>query len=230
MDDLTILINSCYAYSDMWENTISLFKANWDDNSEIVLLSDGSDTEFNYKLKCVKSYLGEMSERIAKALKDIKTKYVFLTFDDYYLIKKADIKFIKDVVKFMEENNISYCGTAFNIRNGKRKKCGDIKYIDSKLTEPYEINLYPSIWNREDLISCLNENNDIWTTEPSLTKQLKSNNKKAMILLNKHVYPFLDVVRKGKYSYSLLRCQNCMVGGFPKRRQIQNRSSNKKIL
>ncbi len=199
MEELTILITSCGAYSDMWSNTLSLFKQNWMDNSPIVLSSDSKgkyDVESPLELKV---YDGEMAERIINALKDIKTKYVFLTFDDYYLTEKANISIIKETLDFVEENNISYCGFAFNIKNGSKRRHGNLKIFDMKLNEPYEVNFYPGLWNRVDLINVLRESEDIWTSEVRLTKRLARNDKKGICLLNKNVVSFLDVVRKGEY-------------------------------
>lgn len=199
MKDLTILITSCTAFSDMWSNTLSCFKKNWDDDSGIVLSSDGEGIFDVKRVPELALYNGEMSKRIIDALKDIKTKYVFITFDDYYLIEKADVCTFKELISYMDKNNVSYCGTAFNIKSGVKTHSGNLKLMELDLNKPYEVNFYPSIWNRNDLIDVLKYDENIWVSEVRLTKRLKNNGKKAILILNKNVFPFLDVVRKGKY-------------------------------
>lgn len=214
MKNLSIIITSCEAYSDMWINNISSFKKHWLDDSKIVLTTDSSGDFDTSKVPELKVYKGEMSKRIIDALKDIDTKYVFITFDDYYLIKDANLEIIKETIDYMDKHNVSYCGSAFNIKKGKKFKAGNLKLFKFDLNEPYEINFYPSIWNREDLIASLKEEENIWISEAMLTKRLKMHNQTALMLLNKDVFTFLDVCRKGKYlrkAYKYLKKHNLYI-------------------
>ena len=83
-DKLTILINSCEQFSDMWPNIFSLYEKNWPNHPSLIVITDGvKDTP--YPKDSFFECSGEMSDRLIKAIGDVKTKYVFFSFDDYYL-------------------------------------------------------------------------------------------------------------------------------------------------
>lgn len=204
MNDLTVLILSCQKFSDMWSNNLSLLKKNWPDlNVKKVLVSDGKgifDIKTCSELTTIE---GGMSERFIEALKMIDTNYVFVTFDDYYFSKPVKHEIFLEVFDYVKENDISYCGFHLNYLKGRRIKIArSIKAIDLDLRYPYEINLYPSIWKKEDILSVLRSNEDIWKTEVRLTSRFKKINKRAIAFNGSKVLPFVDIVRKGEYLYS----------------------------
>ena len=196
MNNLTILINSCKGFSDMWENILNLYSRYWENHPELFIVTDEKDENLDFD--CVHSYFGEMSNRILSAAKDIKTKYVFLSFDDYYPKNKVDVDKINKTIQLMETLNLDYC-RYFNDPKVKGKKIGELEYNRLPLNKVYEVNFYPSIWKVESLIRVIKNDETIWKLEARITRRAKENNFNCIAIEDKKIFPFVDVVRKGKY-------------------------------
>ena len=88
-DNLSILILSCQNFSDLWSNNLSLLEKNWAKHPSVFLSSDGEGIFDINNFEGLILFADEMSNRIINALNSIKSDYVFLTFDDYYLKSKV---------------------------------------------------------------------------------------------------------------------------------------------
>lgn len=202
--EFTILINSCKKFSDMWENVLLLFDKYWPNHPEIIILSDEPDERRN--IKNVLAINGEMSDRLIKVTDSIKTKYLFLSFDDYYPYKNIDDSKIRQIIDLMENDNLDYC-RIFNEEKVKGKKIKPLKYQNMPLTKTYEVNFYPSIWKVESFKKVMKPKETIWKAEARITRRAKEQELKC-ICIDKSVFPHKDIVRKGKYlrsAYKFLR-------------------------
>lgn len=200
-NNFTILINSCQKFSDMWNNVLFSFDKYWLNHPNIIILSDGLDE--NFKLDNVVEIKGEMSDRLLHALDLIKTKYVFLSFDDYYPCDDIDDEKIKLIVKTLEENDYDYC-RIFDEVPIKGKKIGPLKYQVMPLEKTYEVNFYPSIWKVESFKKVIKSGETIWKAEARITRRAKEQGLKC-ICVKKNIFPHKDIVRKGKYLRSAYR-------------------------
>ncbi len=59
--------------------------------------------------------------------------------------------------------------------------------------------MYPGIWKVDSLKKVLVPDEDIWKTEVRLTKRSRENELFCFAYLKENVFPFEDIVRKGKY-------------------------------
>lgn len=217
MNNLTILINSCKKFSDMWGNILDLYSKYWRDHPELIIVSDELDRNFNFN--CVHPYTGDMSDRMLLAALDVKTKFVFLSFDDYYPKSKVDVDRISKIINLMESNNFDYC-RMFKEPKAKGKKIGELKYKNLPLTRTYEVNFYPCIWKVESLIKIIKRNETIWKLEARITRRSKENGYKCIAIRDKTIFPFVDVVRKGKYlrnAYRFLKKNKLYISDRPVR-------------
>ena len=229
MNDITILINSCDAFSDMWENIISLYDKYWPNHPDLYILSD-KKTNFDYS-KIIETN-GEMSNRLLDALNHIKTKYVFLSFDDYYPKKNVNSETIQKVVELMESNGVDYC-RIFNKVKIHGKSVGELKYKGLPLKSIYEVNFYPSLWNVDSLKKIIKPNEEIWKAEARLTRRFKDANLKGITISNKGVFDFVDVVRKGKYlrsAYRFLKRNKLFISSRKKRTIMETIRLNTRIF
>ncbi len=197
-DNLSILILSCQKFSDLWSNNLLLFEKYWKEHPAIFLSSDGEgifDLRDFDNLIVVKD---DMSSRIIKAVNTIKSKYIFLTFDDYYLKSMVKAEYIKSVLKIMDSEQYDYC-RFFKEKKIIGKEIGYLKYKKIPLKDAYEVNFYPSIWKKESLLKVLKFGEDIWKTEVRLTRRMRENGLSGIAVYDKSIFPFADIVRKGKY-------------------------------
>ncbi|HHX81204.1 MAG TPA: hypothetical protein GX692_09105, partial [Acholeplasmataceae bacterium] len=186
-NDYVILILSCASYSDLWSNHIHLLDTFWSNHSDYLLVSDDNGLFDLISFEQLLVIKKDMSSRLIDALQRVKSKYVFLTFDDYYLKKNVDQSKFEKILNYIKEHDIDYCGFHRNIKKRKDVICKELKLSSLSLEETYQINFYSSIWKREALISCLRQKEDIWKAEVLLTKRARSNNLKAIACYDKSV-------------------------------------------
>ena len=89
---LSVIISSCDSFSDLWDGHIKLLERYWGDrNVDQTLLVTDKPTDRSYDNVTVLSAgeFAEWSQRLKKALDTVRTEYVFITLDDYFLIKKV---------------------------------------------------------------------------------------------------------------------------------------------
>lgn len=196
------MINSCDAFSDLWDPHIKLLNTNWSDrNISTYLVSD---------LPTNKSYMGvtvlcagkkkELSERIRYALSFINTEYILLTLDDYFLTKKISSRKIDDLINIMDQKGLDYVRLFKHPNSFNKIKGTNSLYwinLDSKHDSHYQINLYAGLWRKEFLEKCVESNSNAWELELNLTPIGRENNAKCA-LSKGNEFPILDVVRKGK--------------------------------
>lgn len=222
-DKLTILVSTCYNFSDLWNNNKILFERYWKNSPQIVFFTDNIG-DFKYKNFLTFANL-EFSSRLIRALEQIKTKYVLLTLDDYLLCDTVHNKKILNLLDFMEKNNADYMrifkyakvkGSFFN-------PSLKVKKIEYK-RKAYEVNLYPGLWKTDSLRRIIIENENIWKFEVRLNRRCRENGLNAFCTYDKKVYPFIDTIRKGKYlrsSYDFLKKNKLFISGRKKRSVIE---------
>ena len=217
LSKLKIVINSCWAFSDMWNNIYFLYKKYWANHPELLIVSDKNE---NKKLfPNIMCFEGEMTSRLLNALREIDSKYIFLSFDDYYLSKKVNVERLSQLLNEMEIKDVDYC-RIFSMPKVRGKKDKNLKYKILPLIRIYEVNFYPSIWKKEALIKVLKENEVIWKAEARITRRSREKSLKCIYINNKNIFDFVDIVRKGKYlrsGYSFIKKNGLYLSSRPKR-------------
>lgn len=199
-NELTCLIFSCDKFSDLWSGNIKLYNTNWQNREfETFIVTDKpSDASFE-NVKVLAAGEGvEWSDRLAYALKQVKTKYVFVTLDDYYLIKPVNNAHIEEMIDIMEKDDIDFIKIFRNAPSSIKEELPDHKgfyKLDTKVE--YSVCLYPGIWRKDFFQSCIHEPKSAWHFEVGLSRAALDYNAKCLVCLNDE-YHFLDVVRKGK--------------------------------
>lgn len=198
-NDITMLILSCEKFSDLWDAHVSLLEKNWPDrNMDTYIITDHSTVK-NYKnIKIIVGEDLEWSDRLAFALKNVKTKYVFITLDDYFLIKKVNDSSINNLVSMMNQEELDYVRLFPNPKKATEesfKEYSGIYKINTKIN--YSVNLYAGIWSKEFIEYTIKDSKNAWQFEASLYKRALEYKANCVVSSNKE-FEILDVVRKGK--------------------------------
>lgn len=201
---LSMLISSCDGYCDLWDIHIELLNKNWNDRQFKTYIVTDKKTNREYPNVVIVPQEGyEVPRRLKAAAELAKTKYILVTLDDYFLIKKIDNNKINRLINIMEKENLDYVRLwpypHSNIKMSNYKKMYWINY-DSN----YQVNLYPGIWRTDFLISTCDTDKNVWQYEVSLTETAKQQGAKSAISMNED-FPFLDVIRKGKILHKAKR-------------------------
>lgn len=197
-DKLTMVISSCDAYSDLWDNHVKLLEENWPDREIPAIIV--TDRKNNKIYNTVSVFAAgedlEMPDRLKIFFQSIDTEYVLITLDDYYINKTIYTTKIIRAVKIMDRLSLDYL--RFWPYPHEKKKVSNIKnayWIE--LNGNYKVNLYPGIWKKSFIEKTLTNSLSAWEYEVSLTKLARELNAKCAYSVNGE-FPILDVVRKGK--------------------------------
>lgn len=201
MDNLTAIINTCDKFSDIWDIQCSLLNTNWSNRAFNTILLTDECTPFRCEgIDVVSAGKGkDMVDRLRFIINQIDTEFVFITLDDYFLVKKTDADIIQTLLEFMHNESVDY------IRLYKYPKSRETKAVNGypfmrQLTfdKRYDVNLYPGLWRTSFLKSTLQDPGlNAWEYEVSLTKKAIACGAKCA-WCKKDVFPILDAVRKGK--------------------------------
>ena len=195
---LTLLISSCEKFSDLWNLHFHFLNLHWKNRDLDTFLVTDKKTKIAFENINVKSVGNlEMPKRLEKALAFVKTKYVLLTLDDYFLIKDVDEKQIEEIIDFMDSYSVDYC-RLYPINKERKKVLKENKWLFKvNLEKEYAVNLYPGIWRVDFLLKTFCNDTNIWNYEVSLTKTAKAC-KANCIMSRRNEFSILDVIRKGK--------------------------------
>ena len=199
MPNASLLISTCDNYSDLWDAHISLLKKNWKGEMWKVFLVTDKETSKEYEgINIIVA--GEDKDfpmRIKYAAEVIKTDYILLTLDDYFVINEIDSQKLDYLVQRAESETIDYL-KLYDRRKTNPSKYESIEKLNGiDLSKKYAITLYPAIWERSFLFNSVTTDMSPWTYEPSLTKYATESNANCMFSYA-GAFDILDVVRKGR--------------------------------
>lgn len=198
-DKISILISSCDKFSDLWDTHIKLYKKYWKGPLWKTYLVTDKATEKIYNGVDIIVAKGNLDfpMRIKYALEYIKTDFILLTLDDYFLINNVKEKDLEYLVKRVEFEEIDYL-MLYNRRRCNHRKYTNIEQLEKiNLLNKYAITLYPAIWNKKFLYNSVKDDMSPWLYEPSLTNYARIMMANCQFC-HAGAFEILDVVRKGK--------------------------------
>lgn len=197
---VTMLILSCDKFSDLWSGHVALLEQNWGDRNMKTYIV--SDIQNEMKLPGVEVICAgenvEWSDRLRYALKFVDSEYVFVTLDDYYLIKRVNNQQMEELVSLMDRANVDYIRLFPRPKRASKEVFQSIKKIRRVDTScDYSVNLYSGFWKKAFLESCIRTPQNAWRFEVSLHKRAMEYNATCLVSARGE-FKILDVVRKGK--------------------------------
>lgn len=170
MSELTILVNSCDSYSDLWEPFFTLLKRHWPNINENSIMLNSESKSFSIpEMNIVQPMLSDddcttWSKRFKACLNQIKTKYVLIMLDDFWIEKDVDVARLNACVEAMEKDeaikNFSFVPTLWQNKND-----GVFEYFELRKKGPYMLNLQAGLWRTEELKKLVVENENPWQFE-----------------------------------------------------------------
>lgn len=155
---ITILVNSCDDYEDLWKPFFSLLKKYWEpENIRIVLNTESKNFCFeDLSIDCIHpSDIGDQyGKRMINVLSQIKTPYVITLLDDFFMRKKVDWNLICDIIGWMDKDkHIAY----FNCDCTKTFYDYELNYYPGYKRLPngneYTLNMQAAVWRTKKLQS-----------------------------------------------------------------------------
>ena len=230
-DKVTCLIFSCDKFSDLWDGNIKMFNENWPDRDFDTFIVTDKPTERKIPGVGIIAAGADMewSDRLKYALQFVKTDYVFVTLDDYFLIKKVDNTRMEHMVELMDKKNIDYIRLykkPTRATGGQLMEEDGLYYINNEAN--YSINLYSGFWSKRFFEYCVREPRNAWMFEVTLHEQAMSYKAICVVDYNED-YKILDVVRKGKILHKAANYFKSNPGVYCGNRELQSRSYEFKL-
>ena len=160
-ENLSILVLSCDAYSDLWEDFFNLRDKYWIDNTiRWYIVTESKDYKRNgvSMIHCGKDM--NWAGRFRRAVEIVTTPYVGIFLEDYFITDMVNINRVKSLVELMKQEGVSYLnvGDVFgNIIHMSNKEY----YADNLIRIPnhmrYGISTVSAIWERTFLLQKLGD-------------------------------------------------------------------------
>ena len=199
-EKMTVLILSCELFSDLWEAHVKQLETYWPDRGmDTYIVTDAEHPVEFERVKVMATGAGlEFSERLDIALDAVKTEYVFITLDDYFLRKPVSNEQISRLVAMMDAERLDYVRLFKHPQKAKGAPLTGYKKVCwIKNEQNYSVNLYSGIWKTDFMKKTVRDVRDPWRFEVSLSRIATELKARCAVSLNRE-FVILDVVRKGK--------------------------------
>ena len=186
---VSIIISSCDLYSDCWKPMLLSLKENWPNSRIPIYLISNYKQSDDDRARTIRvgEHMG-WGSNLHKALRNIKTDYVLLLQEDYFLTRPLDDIVINNHIQFCAQHDIDYLRLGEPFFDNCFTEHRD--YSDNPLDKPYSLCLQPAIWKYETLFKLTIDGWTGWDFERNITSYIKSNNIsiKARVI-NSHIAP-----------------------------------------
>ena len=194
MDEITIIVNSCDAYADVWPPFFASLREMWPDLRYSILLNTESKSYLYSGLNI--TTLGPDAEysnqvepwwhRLLRHLNSIDSEYVLMLFDDYIVEEPVNgIKIEQCKAWLKSDDTIG----AFYLVQGGFNLTLDTQYQLFSLVRPrsdYIVNSAPALWNKHLLESFVGKIDTPWAWEYFGSARAYRQNIKFYSIKDKH--------------------------------------------
>lgn len=207
MVNCSVILNTCDAYSDLWEGYFHLLKKYWPRLQYEIILNTESK-KFNvdglnilFSPPCNNK---SWSDRLATSLKTAKSDIVLLMMDDFYLRAPVDDGMFSKILQYMSENEDVVSITFLNEPGITSKVVPEIEgfYYRKKVCQ-YKMTAHITLYRKDFLLNILRKGESAWDFEINGSFRAAFTNKKfigpkksAKFVFQ---YDFGSLVVRGKY-------------------------------
>ncbi len=179
-EQLSMLMLSCDAYSDLWDDFFNLKEKYWPDCPYkwfVVTESKEYKREGVSVIKCGKDL--DWAGRFRKAVSEIDSYYFGVYLEDYFITESVDSVLISELVDLMEKNNVTYINTSDvfkSIIKLPQKEYYKEHLIIIPQHQKYGISTEAAIWEKNFLLKKLGvEDYSAWKFEIDRCQEALSN-------------------------------------------------------
>ncbi len=214
MENVTILVNTCDKYEDVWYPFFKLLKIHWPecDDNRIVLNTETKVYDCDF-LK-VETFCGgsdkTWSQRLKGALEKIDSEFVLFFLDDFFLMSEVSTESLNEAVELMKsDESIGYIGLKYNKKHNFRDKSivspqEHFLNRDEIITDN-RLNCNTALWRKDWLASLIRKHENPWEFEKYASIRSRRTDKKVMIInnINNVMAPVFDYDVEVQYGHGL---------------------------
>ena len=202
--EVTVLVNSCDRYSDLWEPFARLWRKYWPDcpfETVLVTETDLGQGGFDRTVACGVGL--NWCEMLALALGTIATPYVIMLMNDYYLIGPVDTSGVLSRLGQIKQFNAA--SLRLNPLPPGRIPWRDTDLLEMPKNVAYCVTCQTSIWNRDFLLGLAKRNKSAWEFERYGSFEVGDEPRPLLVTPTKE-FPFIDAVHKGYWENFGVKC------------------------
>ena len=201
-DNLAVIVVSCDLYSDVWKPFFTLFFKYWNDCPFPVYLTSNFLQYPDLRVKTINLENDEnWSSSLKKALKKINENYVIIILEDFLITHYVDSIQIKELWQYMMEKNAA-CLRIFPCP-GPDKICKDNANVGVIVKgAPYRSSTMVAIWDKEILLTLLQNGETAWEFELKGTKRTNNLDRLFLSVINSNNPPIQYIctaITRGKW-------------------------------
>lgn len=168
-DNVTLVVNTCDSYSDLWELFYLALGEYWPNRTITMLYNTEQKVELGFSASnCIlhQSQAKHWGERLIETLDDVETDYVLMVCDDFIIEDHFDEALLEQALNWMDKNkDIS----VFYLDDLKLEaKQGVTSYDGFELISDkveFRLNTAPGLWRKEDLRLYTGKEDSPWAWE-----------------------------------------------------------------
>ena len=213
-DDVSILVVGFDGYIDVWNHFFALMNKYWADRPQTYLATSELTPVYENVHVIPTGKNTEWSKRTAIALEQIKTPYVILMLEDFFISDYVDNDVVKSCIEMVEHDNIKFYQILVQLLKQtweKGKPYKGNKHIHVIPTDKkYGVNLQAAIWQTQYLKEKIgNENYNAWQFEMNQLNAEKYNENKIEYLIDdRNILNITHAVVQSKYLRGAIKKMN----------------------
>lgn len=167
-NDVSVLVYSCDAYSDVWKPFFVLFFRYWNCPYDVYITTETCKCQID-NVTTINTNGNKWTDRIRKAVEQIQTKYIIGMCEDMFFRKPVRQNIINKCIDYMNKDETIAC---FNFEKGYSKtKQGKYPDFGCKIYDhDYQKSCQPTLWRKDILLDLLKESQQPWEWETSDTQ------------------------------------------------------------
>ena len=203
---MSIVVFSCDAYSDLWEDFFSFMDFYWENKPYECYLVNNSKHFEAKGVKVINAGDGDWSTRARIALEEISTPHVMTFLEDYFISEKIDQVMIEKALSYVESENIDY----YQLNTAAKEDYPKWTHFKNNMhlytipkTRDYWVDTSISIWNKNFMLELLGkEDYSAWKFELDRsidTKYPERYKNKICVLDSRNLISMSPMVIQGKF-------------------------------
>jgi len=170
-DELTIVVNTCDAYSDVLTVFFAAMKLHWPDCNCPVVINTEKNNCYNFDGVTVHNFSSDTGAdqwggRLVSTLESIDSEFVLMLYDDYILEASVDQKRLINAFELLKRQaNASVVYLTSVGFSSVQDPGGDVNFSIVKDYSDYRLNSAPAIWRKSDLLHYTSERDNPWAWE-----------------------------------------------------------------
>jgi len=208
LKDCTVLVNSCDAYSDIWDAFFSLMEKYWPDRPWPVVLNTEtkSYTREHTDIRVIHSDKDiSWSDRLRRVLNLIESDYILFMLDDFFLMDYVDTRRVEECLEWIKKDSrvasftfwpVSWDGKTGNYKGFQLRRHDGRNIVTATL----------ALWSKEKLLSYLEPGENAWQFEAMGTKRSYERDDDFYVMhdIKPYVFPY-SFVEIGLFSGQWLK-------------------------